>query len=487
MRAAFALVSLLLAFGVRADDELSRWLEELAAQPLDLRRAELEEVARLPWIDRLQAEAIIELRDRGALHSAQDLVDLGILDASTWRAIEDFVALAPQRRELRLQAEGTTAWTQRVDSSRRKLRLSARSGAWRAEAREDGRFSVARSATQLQIAFGWSRVARDRDLLLHADAAKSRTAPLAASRGALLRSHRSAERASGSMIWRDRLAMSSDGRRLQLHSAIGGVARCGLRVAPDASPVWLLGFESDSFDLYWLAEGSHAAFVVAGARTSLQGLEAGVDFSRSAHYFVASLDPISGRRLDRPHRAGQAHLRWRGRSHSTLLLLRQIRRGFAWQAPRDEARLSFQSSLRGPHWKLRLRSTLDREGSRSPQLRLAMSCSRSLGWGVSQDLDLSWQPAESGDRRLYAFTLRGGRRWLWQITLRQSDGAGSVYDAPGLGGGARTLWLGPGSQRWAASLDRGPWGLWLDSVRIPGDSGPDLRAGGVLRLRWGPG
>lgn len=80
--------------------QLAAWLRE----PLDLRHADADELALLPWLDAGLGRAIVGLREAGGLHRMDDLLRIPGLDRERLEAIEPFVRLP-----------GGVAWASRID------------------------------------------------------------------------------------------------------------------------------------------------------------------------------------------------------------------------------------------------------------------------------------------------------------------------------------------------------------------------------------
>jgi len=485
--------------------QLAAWLRE----PLDLRHADADELALLPWLDAGLGRAIVGLREAGGLHRMDDLLRIPGLDRERLEAIEPFVRLP-----------GGVAWASRIEAFSRwrraggsglRTRIDLRRGDLTLAAQRNSPPSLLRAALRWQrgrlvLAGGDLRPGLAWPLLLADPSLRTRTAPPPLGRRDGVRSALSAAVEE----WR---GMAAEASLASMHLLLvagrdgSGATRSLVLVehrgALDGPALGaaLLGHGGLASWLRWESEGVRARVEsVASLRRGEGGrLCAALRVRRGATAFGFALtasdahrgvgqDPITGQLLDRRHRVAQAHLRLHPGRWTVSVLGRVRRRGRIGQVVDDRR---WQIECAGPLGvsRLRLRWRQD-EGE-------AGEAHRVFGvWWVGGRDRRAWRPGlrlrhervGASVSLLGAFDLQGGESWSWKLQLALSRGDRSAPWSAGVPvSGLSSTWLAPRGVGVLVGVARrvgaGRLGLWL---RLRQEAGGAFcsEGGAGLRLNW---
>jgi hypothetical protein len=487
--AALACLLAVVAPMARADDDedvleaLQRWLE----QPLDLREATATELVLLPWIDPLTADAIVGLRDAGALQRIEDLRLVPGIDAEILEALRPFVSLSPAaprpalsvRLESALDSAGSSrhgGWAQLQWGAARALaRLRRSSGG---AALQRGALDV--HGERLELVVGDLQPATGSGLLLGEPAARSRTGPVALGERFGLRPYT----ATAPPRWRglagatrlSRLAalaaLADDpisGRRRALVAGSHALGDGGALVVGGALAVhggdaqtglWVQRTRGTARLRCELAMPSHSpARVAAALEARGERARLGLALTADPAGLGEGEDPITRLPLDRPHGALQATLVRRVDRWSATFLARRMRRG-APGAERTQDRFEADAEGPGPAglWRAWARVDLEGPGPASPELTTAVRWRDPPGIGGPQREVAArrlWS-ASGGGSILIATAIRGalggtaGAHWLLAAAACSGGAAPWAIAAPGYG--AVGAWVPAGGARGVAAL-----------------------------------
>ena len=490
VRHATALLILLAATSARGQEELELWLERRLSEPLDLRQAEVDELARLPWLDVLTAEAIVGLREAGGLEDWDSLRRVPGLDAATLAAIEPFVELPALQRRLQWKLRARAAGEPNAAHDA-ELGLQARRdflhGSLRADA-ATARATLAYGGAHWELALGHLRAEFGQQLLTPSTRAGSRTEPLARPRRPRLAPSFTFAQPTAltvGIVHREHglALLSEEGAVLGLQGGRERGWRLGGRLRAHAS-LLILGLGSDSVDLEWAIGPAKATILALRSRRDLLGGEFGIDLSHASQAIAETLDPLTGRRLDRARRGIVVHQSWRTFGLSQRWQWRHLRSGGTSEATESDLRCGVSGRWDGRSLDLRVR--LAREQGSPLEAATSLRLSQTLLRGVRQSLELRYEPRRDGDRRLVAWCWNGGAMYAWQIALSHSDGSRSSFDARGLpGGGSLLRWLPAGASGLTLATARSGVGIWLDFVRSDAEIPVQWRAGAQFSGRFG--
>lgn len=476
--AALPMLLLCLVGGARAEEELAALLERWEDEPLDLRTVTAAELVLLPWLDEELAEAIVGLRELGGLHEMDDLLELPGLERERLEAIRPFVTLPRSIRRMewssahRVEPGRPARARQTLEGESEGLRLRLRRAA--GSTHEWGGW-VSLGA----LLVGQIRPALGGGLWQTASSSRSRTASVSPSdrldaRGQL---------GGGVAAWTG-LSALHEGRAGRLLTIVGrpgmqrseaglvawqlrpaaerpavGVGLCGDPRGPASWSLWCVGRGArPQWRVDWAGGGG------TGRRASLAGRwrplpwTLGLAATSAPRGSPDGVDPISGLRLDRPHRALQLELGLRRRLvGSAHLLWRRMRRGHPGDDPSRE-RLQFEAGLPRSDGRWSVMARLDRElvdgEAARPRFRLRWEDPSSRP--IRRTLTAAWRHQGAGASHLVGFGLEGaghGLRWAARLA-----GAGGESSSPWIfglpGAGVLSPWLRPGGVGLAAGIER---------------------------------
>jgi hypothetical protein len=481
-------------------EQLERWLED----PLDLGTATAADLSLLPWIDTIQAAAIVGLRQAGGLTRLHDLLQVPELDSVSLAAIEPFVTLpaargAPGWQRLRVGARSRSGG-QMIPHAR----WSGGQGNWsaqinlRSESLSGGRMWAAWRGSGHAVLVGDLRPRVGWGLLDEDPRSRSRSAPLSIAHRMDLSPYASVTLPS---MWRGvgwsarfgRLATLAAGGRgpratramaaAELHSPEPDVRlRLGAAVRVERTSrvfgAWM-GGSTDPLD--WRVE---AARPMGGSSRLAAGVRMHGPAGRVGLGWVADrvggggTDPVSGLRLDRPHRSLQMDAARRGSGVVATLLVRRLWRGAPGDATvRDRAEAGIEGRASWGAWTLRLRGdrTADPDGSEVVTFRATWG-ERGLGRRRTLRLRQVWDAR--GSTSLLAGGLEADRPLRWRLAVAGVTGQRSLPWSPSLpGSGTLGPWLAPGSIGLAAGVafpleSRTVFSAWL-GTEMAGTASPD--------------
>jgi hypothetical protein len=432
---------------------LARWAED----PPSIGELDAEELALLPWLDLRLAESIVELHQLGALRSWDDLLLVPGMDRVTLQAVRPFLRLPSARSRSEIALSGRS----RVKSPGRthQFELSfSRDGAALALGHLAGaatRASLRARRTAWEIFVGDYAVSRGWQLGDSQDAARSRSAPVSFPRPISLRGHRSLTtpppwRGAAAMLHGERstglLCVEEDARRASLLaevlSPLGGGAQleAGEARRPQAS-FWLQS-SSDRAARWRVQWAPKSATAIAWSARAPQA-EFGFAATTALGSPRGGSDPISGRRLDRPHASWQVHLRRRGPGEGQTLLHRRIRR--SGSSPESLSLLELAGNRAAERWQLRLRHDASGGSTSSLSLRLRWETPRTP-WGGRLRVASAFEARSGGFGRLWEMGLAGGSRARWGCQMAFSDGDRSILHVTAPPGSVPSLrWLEGGT------------------------------------------
>ncbi len=475
--------------GVRAqveEEEAAAWLEYWTQQPLDLRAATEEELALLPPLGPEGARALRVLRDLGGLDDRRRVErELG-------------VPLEALRPWLRFSEGDAPEGDLRVDSDREgRGRLRAR-----VPAGPRGRVVVGASwpAGRLRGAWsaergGWSlgagilREQGGSGLDLEDPRRRGWTGLAARPRDLRFLPRTDTDSwAGGEAMF---VAHARSGRRW----FVGGMRDANGRIHPRAQ--WRRGGPGGRWALSWRGgerpravaefEGvrtavRHWVAVVRGRRASagaasLRAQRAqwslGLDLVHSDLADGVGLDPLSGARLDRPHRAWQLQAQWRGRGTAMRLFVRERHRGRLGDEETDR-RLRLRAWARLPTLRpTRVEVEIGwdtRPGLTEPMVQGVLRRGSRREW-----TRWSWRRRGEGalaSDRFSATASMPWNRYRVRLDLAAVSGARARPWVRGAAGQSRLRWIEPGGVGGAVSIEGGAaasrFGLWLEWVVAPG-------------------
>lgn len=454
------------------DDSDRPYLSELSA----------EELAEFPWLDLHLAESILEFHAASPLRRWEDLRAIPGMTPVTIDLLRSLVRLdSPPQMTRRLAARGRVdddgAWRGDGGLEIGPVEAGAVAGprAWRAWSSwsfDSLGLRVWAGALALKSGFG----------LGEARASSSRSAPTAIPRPAYVRPHAALSRdpdyLGAAMEWRQ--------ERCSLHAVASADGRSGgFALEVEALPGSQFGARVDIDDArsslrsqWWrarLPDGTRWHLERARGRATALALRRPVGADWEAGLATSAgepnadgIDPISGRRLDRSHRAWQVSARRRWRSGSGTFLLRELRRGSAQMSPETRLQLEMGGGLRHGRWLLRLRQDTEAAAS-DGSLRARWEGRRG---GFVHRMALSLVQSAAGLGRLFEVGVFAGEFLRWGAQVAFSDAERSILHVVSVpGSGARPRWLSGGQADWSAGLElvgpRHRLGVWLRSPMRP--------------------
>lgn len=491
-------------------EQLTQWLEE----PLDLRGATAAELALLPWVDAQMARAMVGLRDAGGLRELADLEQIPGLDGATVQAIEPFVELeetGPQWwQTMRLQARSRSR-TEPVPSGRWRIgrgEFTAQIG-FRTEDQEQSRAWVEWRGERHRLLAGDLRPRIGSGILLSDPRSRSRTLPVSVRHPLDVASFSSGTVPSE---WRG-MGFASRWRRLRLLAAAGAgpggkraLVAGEVRSTADAGGPWLgLGLVGDDRSLRgacWLAqEGDRVAWRLETAKSPGQDAGATGALAVAQHPWRLGLgwtavpggadagsDPITGLRLDRPHRCLQADASHRQGGNVVSFLLRRTWRGPPGNAGvRDRLESAFRGRTPQAQWTIRVRGDRVPDESET-EITLAASWRERGRLVLRRSIRLRQVWADHGPSSLLAAGVEADAPLRWRVEAAAVAGASSQpWGAALPGAGVLGPWLAPGSVGVAMGIaqpaaSRTLAAIWFGAELQPQTS-PDLLGGIRLETR----
>ncbi len=514
------LILLFFANVARADEETVEPWEAWLRAPLLLNEAEVEDLARLPWIDRGLAEAIVGLRRAGGLQRLDDLRRIPGLDPERIAAIAPFVRLETPVPPARFRWESVGSLRD-AELAALRSRFEVQKGAWwlgmqgHDQGAERTRVAASWSGRRVQVIAGRIVLRRAWSLLVADPALRSRTAPPPLGRGSRLAARLSAVLPAwwgGGLDWRP--------GPWRLLLAIG---------RPDELVPWRVQVEverslpgklSPRLGLAWRGSGTLGLWLAFTGETvrgrvelvrpglapspsfpldrSLRG-SAALEWRHASSRFGLAFtqsqageggqDPLTGQLLDREHRSWQGHGSLRRGGWSLSALARELRRGRVG-AMVIQRRWQVEASGPWSRSRLRLRFRLDEREGLTSRWSIAIDWRESVPDGTwGRGLSLRRALSAQSESLLLVLHLERGVRWFLRGSVGLARGDASSLWAVGLPTvGLSSAWLAP--QEWGALL---AWGHRVPGVnaclwaRYKTASEPARAwAGGVgLRMVWG--
>ena len=504
-------VLVFLGSGAVADedsDQIAR-LEYWQQTPLDLSRADVNEIALLPGMDPELAAAVVGLRGLGELSSVDDLTRIPGIDAIAVEVLRPYVQLGSgvvdfgARWRLVAQGRGQQGprWRQDLHSRSGPVAIDIMASD---SSRELRRGAVVLESRDSRLAGGFLVLADGPVGILRIAPSRSRLAPAPRPRSPAVRARTDSGMDAG---WVGVAAARADRGLIFLGRGPAGQTVGALSVRGDFGPL-RLGVATRAGDgplglsVYLLREERRFAvwsgLVVEGdargtalsARAKGQGWQAGLDASTTDGALTRGTDAVTGHRLDRSHQVMQLHGRVRGSGWSAGTIWRQLRRGRLGSVVPSTA-VEFDASWRpqartGPdHVRLQLRA--------APTMRATLSARFPFG---PHRFRVRFSKDE-GSELVGGEYLRGFRRSEFRLAFAGVDGMGSrVWMLSRPGTGVYPVWLRPQEVlgatgfRWggeAASVGVWIWGRTGASRDPDGGLGIacSLGAGKVVRRLQG--